>query len=57
MAALTPIEIGLTTAIVAVTNEEPQVLVAGETVGRFRAALAPHLRDRAARMGGGADRA
>jgi hypothetical protein len=28
---LTPIEIGLTTAIVAVTNEEPQVLVAGET--------------------------
>lgn len=31
MAALTPIEIGLTTAIVAVTDEEPQVLVAGET--------------------------
>jgi hypothetical protein len=29
--ALTPIEIGLTTAIVAVTDEEPQVLVAGET--------------------------
>jgi hypothetical protein len=28
---LTPIEIGLTTAIVAVTNEEPQVLVAGES--------------------------
>jgi hypothetical protein len=31
MAPLTPIEIGLTTAIVAVTDEEPQVLVAGET--------------------------
>lgn len=31
MARLTPIEIGLTTAIVAVTNEAPQVLVAGET--------------------------
>ena len=30
-AGLTPIEIGLTTAIVAVTNEEPQVLVAGES--------------------------
>jgi len=28
---LTPIEIGLTTAIVAVTHEEPQVLVAGES--------------------------
>ncbi len=28
---LTPIEIGLTTAIVAVTDDEPQVLVAGET--------------------------
>ncbi len=28
---LTPIEIGLTTAIVAVTDEEPQVLVAGES--------------------------
>jgi len=28
--ALTPIEIGLTTAIVAVTNDQPQVLVAGE---------------------------
>jgi hypothetical protein len=31
VAGLTPIEIGLTTAIVAVTEEEPQVLVAGET--------------------------
>ncbi|MFN3349503.1 NUDIX hydrolase [Pseudorhodoplanes sp.] len=30
MAGRTPIEIGLTTAIVAVTNDEPQVLVAGE---------------------------
>lgn len=30
-APFTPIEIGLTTAIVAVTDEEPQVLVAGET--------------------------
>ncbi len=29
--ALTPLEIGLTTAIVAVTEEEPQVLVAGES--------------------------
>ncbi|HWV52390.1 MAG TPA: NAD regulator [Pseudorhodoplanes sp.] len=31
MSRLTPIEIGLTTAIVAVTDEEPRVLVAGET--------------------------
>jgi hypothetical protein len=31
VAGLTPLEIGLTIAIVAVTDEEPQVLVAGET--------------------------
>ena len=38
--ALTPIEIGLTTAIVAVNDEEPLVLVAGGTgKGEPRAGL------------------
>ena len=38
---LTPLEIGLTTAIVAVTDEEPQVLVAGETGRKDRPAGLP----------------
>lgn len=38
---LTSIEIGLTTAIVAVTDEEPQVLVAGETGQKDRPAGLP----------------
>jgi len=41
VARLTPIEIGLTTAIVAVTNEEPQVLVAGETGQKNEPAALP----------------
>ncbi len=41
MARLTPIEIGLTTAIVAVTDEEPQVLVAGETAQKDHLAALP----------------
>ena len=65
MAARTEIEIGLTAAIVSVEDDEPQILVAGERAGEPRAGLpfgpfdplaAPHVRDRAARMGQGADR-
>ena len=41
MGDITPIEIGLTTAIVAVTDEEPQVLVAGETAQREQPAGLP----------------
>ncbi len=57
---LTPIEIGLTTAIVAVNDDEPRVLVAeggkkdkpaGLPSGAVRSALAPHLRNRLARLG------
>ena len=64
--AITPIEIGLTAAIVAVEADEPRILVAGDAEERdprrpavrpVRSAGAPHLRDRAARLGGGADRA
>ena len=66
-AALTPIEIGLTAAIVAVEGDEPMILIAGES-GRCQAAAgtavrpvrsgrAPHLRDRLARLGRSADRA
>ena len=67
-APLTPIEIGLTAAIVTVEDEEPAILVAGEAgsapdeathgaaVRAVRSACTPHLRDRAARLGRGADR-
>ena len=61
MAPVTPIEIGLTTAIVAVKNEEPHVLVAGEgeqegqpggsALRPVRSARASHLRDRACATG------
>jgi hypothetical protein len=37
--ALTPIEVGLTAAIVAVEAEEPRILVAGDTRGETRAGL------------------
>ena len=66
---LTPIEIGLTAAIVTVEDEEPAILVAGEAGGdagrrrahraavrAVRSARTSHLRDRAARLGRGADR-
>ena len=65
---LTPIEIGLTAAIVTVEDEEPAILVAGEAGGAqrrgahgtavrtFRSARTSHLRDRLARLGRGADR-
>jgi hypothetical protein len=39
MAARTGIEIGLTAAIVSVENDEPQILVAGESAGEPRAGL------------------
>ena len=64
-AHLTPIEVGLTAAIVAVEAEEPRILVAADPKGGTRAGLpfgpfdplvAPHLRDRPAQLGGGADR-
>jgi hypothetical protein len=61
---LTPIEIGLTAAIVAVEGEEPTILVAGDgSKGDTRAGLllrsirsagASHVRDRIARLGRGA---
>ena len=63
---LTPIEIGLTAAIVAVEDDEPRILVAADAEERdprrpavrpVRSAVAPHLRDRPARLGRGADRA
>ena len=61
---LTPIEIGLTAAIVAIEGNEPLILTASGTggdkleglpFGPFDA-VRPHLRDRPARLGGGADR-
>ena len=63
--ALTPIEIGLTAAIVGVEDGEPAILVAGDdevrgarraAVRSVRSAGASHLRDRPARLGRGADR-
>ena len=60
--ALTPIEIGLTAAIVGVEDGEPAILVAGDdksdaarrtAVRPVRPAGAPHLRDRPARLGRG----